>query len=60
MDKKEFEQLVRSTDANKCTCFNWSYTKKSSCMREYISLFGPITPCVMLKGEKCPYYRKEK
>lgn len=56
MNQKEFEQLVRSTGANKCTCFNWNYTKKDSCMREYNSISAPLTPCVMLKGKKCPYY----
>jgi len=54
---QQFEKLAKETGANKCLDFDWSYTIKDSCMRNYTK-DGTFCPCVMLTGQKCEYFKE--
>ncbi|MBQ8635314.1 hypothetical protein IJ425_04080 [bacterium] len=57
MNKAKFETLARTTGANKCIDFDWSYNLKGSCMKDYLSK-RILQPCCLLKGQKCDCMNK--
>lgn len=52
-EKRNFIELATKTQARTCIYFNWEYVKPLTCLKE-----DKIKPCVMLKNQKCPYYKK--
>ena len=52
MNFKEFERLAKVTGANKCVHFEWSYTIKESCAKDYIEK-GILQPCKFLQHKEC-------
>jgi len=57
MNLQQFEKLAHETGAYKCLDFDWSYTLKDSCMRNYTK-DGTYCPCVMLIGKECEHFTK--
>ena len=57
MNKLKFEQLAKQVGANKCIDFDYSYTKKDCCAKDYVSK-GIFGPCVLLNGGECKYFKK--
>lgn len=57
MNSKDFERLSKITSANKCVHFEWSYTIKESCAKNYISK-GILQPCRLLKHQECKDFKR--
>lgn len=57
MKKEKFEKLARETGANKCISFDWTYNKKQTCSKDYITK-DILKPCVLLNGCKCEHFNR--